>query len=129
MIKPRSSSASRARKWFAGSTVFVILASYLAASIAGSDNVGLAAFVLLFQIPYLVPAAIYYLRVSGPQAVWVCGILLVALTTPPWIFYVFNAEAWRLAGRLAIYAFILTSISSSVGAVLSRNQLDRASAA
>lgn len=129
MIKARSSSASTMRKWFGGATAIALLLCYIAAAVVRGIEPGIEVFLMLFQVPFFIPSAIYYLRVSQPSAVLICGILLVAFTVPPAILTVLMVDEWRFAASLSVLAFVITLISSSVGAFFSRQSASPAGAA
>jgi hypothetical protein len=72
---------------------------------------------LSFVLLALVPAAIYYFKVSNPRYVLICGLILFGLTVPTWILLMTVGDPFEF---YALVVLILTLASSSIGAAMSR---------
>lgn len=104
------------KRGFAVGAAAPILLAYLVIMILTRASLLEAAVVFVNFIPAFVPAAAYYFYVTHARAVVVCGVVLLALTAPPWLLV--------CSGDLRHFSdgsyFLATLVASTVGVIVSK---------
>lgn len=117
-INESRSNTTLLRRLFAGLTAATILFGTLAVVLAGGGNILEVGVFFILSIPILLaPSAIYYFKVTTPRSAVVCGVALVVLTVPTWILVFTVGSPWEFYAGVA---FLLTLISSTIGAFIGR---------
>lgn len=105
------------KRCFAIGAAAPILLAYLVIMILSRAGLLEAAVVLVNFLPAFLPAAAYYLWVTHPRAVVLCGVILLAFTAPPWLMVSAGDPQHFSQGSL----FLGTLVATTVGVVMSKD--------
>lgn len=104
------------KRAFALGAAAPILLAYLVTVILGGATFPEALLVLVAFLPLFLPSAVYFFWVTHPASVIVCGVILVALTAPPWLL-VCSGDVQHFSGGAL---FLATMVAVTIGASVSK---------